>query len=181
MASIDRDAVQEVVRRLKKNPDGVFPEFYELTKRKVFFFILSYLHDEAASEDVMQDTYVLFLQSLGKLSLSLNPLSYLMSIAKNEAIDYLRKLHPSLSLDEEGVDEVIGLEDGPGDESGPLLQAIAHLLTPFEYRVYILHVLGDLKFKEIAKIVRRPIGTLTYTYMNAIQKLQKGLPEQWKS
>jgi RNA polymerase sigma factor (sigma-70 family) len=171
--------LKEAARALQKDPEGAFNAFYELSKEKVFYLILSYVHDYPASEDLLQDTYIQYLDSLDKLSFHLNPIAYLLSIAKNKAIDYLRKQHPQVDLDEPGMDEVIGEEEVPIDDSAPLLLEIKVLLSPFEFQVYTLHVLSDLTFKEISKIAHRPIGTLTYTYSEAIDKLQKGLSKQW--
>ena len=73
------------------------------------------------------------------------------------------------------MSEVIGEEEQPLDDSEPLLKAIASLLSPIEFRIYTLRVLSDLPFKEVAKIVRRPLGSVTAIYSGAIKKLQKGL------
>lgn len=175
----EKERLQEAARALQKDPEGAFNAFYELSKEKVFYLIFSYVHDYPTSEDLLQDTYIQYLDSLDKLSFRLNPIAYLLSIAKNKAIDYFRKEHPQVDLDDPGMDEVIGEEEVPIDDSAPLLLEIKTILSPFEFQVYTLHVLSDLTFKEISKIVHRPIGTLTYTYSEAIDKLQKGLSKQW--
>jgi DNA-directed RNA polymerase specialized sigma24 family protein len=86
-----------------------------------------------------------------------------------------------VELDKEDTSELIGSEDPPKDESGSLLEEIKSLLSPFEFQVYTLHVLSNLTFKEISKITKRPIGTLTYTYSETIDKLQKGVNPLWMS
>jgi RNA polymerase sigma-70 factor, ECF subfamily len=177
----EKRAIQEASEALKKDPDGAFAPFYELTKKRVYFLIYSYLKDYALSEDLLQDTYVTFLENINKISCRLNPLSYLLQIAKNKAIDELRKRHAEVELDKEDTSELIGSEDPPKDESGSLLEEIKSLLSPFEFQVYTLHVLSNLTFKEISKITKRPIGTLTYTYSETIDKLQKGVNPLWMS
>jgi RNA polymerase sigma-70 factor (ECF subfamily) len=177
----EKEAIRKASEALKKDPDGAFAPFYELTKKRVYFLIYSYVKDYAQSEDLLQDSYVSFLESLHKISCRLNPLSYLLQIAKNKAIDYLRTLHPELELDKEDISELVGSSDPPKDESGPLLDEIRSLLSPFEFQVYTLHVLSGLTFKEISGIVHRPVGTLTYTYSATIDKLQKGVNPLWMS
>lgn len=181
MEEQDKIAIRKASEALKKDPDGAFAPFYELTKKRVYFLIYSYLKDYAASEDLLQDTYISFLENLKKISCRLNPISYLLQIAKNKAIDELRKRSPQVELDKDDTAELIGSEDPPQEESGTLLQEIKSLLNPFEFQVYTLHVLSGLSFKEIAKIVKRPIGTLTYTYSETIDKLQKGVNPLWLS
>jgi RNA polymerase sigma-70 factor (ECF subfamily) len=166
-------------RAFVSDPEGAFAPFYELTKQKVFYLLYSYLHNEAECEDLLQESYIALLENAHSLRCRHNPEAYLMVAVKNRAIDALRKKKPAYSLDEEGVSEVVGLVDKPPSDVSPLLQEIASLLTPFEYQVYLLHGLSDLSFKEIARLVKRPLGTLTYTYSLALRKLQKGLDPQW--
>lgn len=175
----ENEAIRKASRELKKDPDAAFAPFYELTKKRVYFLIYSFTHDYAISEDLMQNAYVSFLDNLKKISCQLNPLSYLLSTARNEAIDYLRKQKPEYELDKDDNSELVGRNDPVEDDSGPLLKEIEGLLTPFEFQVYTLHILGGLTFKEISAIVKRPVGTLTYTYSESIDKLQKGVNPLW--
>lgn len=175
MTKEEKSAINSLAKGLKSDLDGVFPSFYEKTKGPVFYLILSYTKDHSAAEDLMQETYLAFLSSLDKISCRLSPYDYLLTSARNKAIDYLRGRRNGLSLDDEGVSEVIGEEEQPLDDSEPLLKAIASLLSPIEFRIYTLRVLSDLPFKEVAKIVRRPLGSVTAIYSGAIKKLQKGL------
>jgi RNA polymerase sigma factor (sigma-70 family) len=177
----EKAAIRKASEALQKDPDGAFAPFYDLTKKRVYFLIYSYVKDYAESEDLLQDTYVTFLENLHKISCRLNPLSYLLQIAKNKAIDYLRKLRPEVELDKEDTSELVGSADPPKDEAGTLLEEIRSLLSPFEFQVYTLHVLSGLTFKEISGIVHRPIGTLTYTYSETIDKLKKGVNPLWMS
>ena len=176
MSSPTKSEIRPLIKDLKRDPNGSFPRFYELTKEKTFYLIFSYVHTTSEAEDILQDTYVSFLESLNKISLRLNPLSYLYATARNRAIDYLREKEKVIDVEDETL-ETIDPTTFVYEDSDGLLKRIATFLTPFEFRVYTLHVLGDLTFKEIGKIVKRPTGTLTYTYSLAIEKLKKGLTE----
>jgi RNA polymerase sigma-70 factor, ECF subfamily len=179
LEDISREEINDLVAKMKEEPNGPFPRFYELTKNKVFYLILSYVHDYAASEDLLQETYLSFLDSLSKLSLERNPIGYLLSTGKNKALDFLRSRSKLVNVDEETIDCLGGSEESY-DGTGDLLKKIRSLLNPLEYQTYVLHVLSDMTFKEISKIVHRPIGTLTYVYSLAISKLKEGLEENGK-
>lgn len=176
MSEEERRELTRLVRQMKKDPNVSFGRFYDLTKKRTFYLILSYVRRSEVAEDLLQETYVSFLGSLDKVSVRLNPLSYLMTSARNKAIDYLRKEHQVATVDEETLDS-LGSSDFVYEDSTGLLRRIASLLTPLEFRTYALHVLGEMTFKEIGKLLHRPVGTLTYTYQMAIAKLQKGLTE----
>jgi RNA polymerase sigma-70 factor (ECF subfamily) len=54
-----------------------------------------------------------------------------------------------------------------------IMQEIIETLKPDEREIVILHVVGDLKHREIAAIVGKPLGTVTWIYNQAISKLKK--------
>ena len=179
MEDVSREELNDLVAKMKIEPNGPFPRFYELTKNKVFYLIFSYVHDYATSEDLLQETYVSFIDSLHKLALERNPIGYLLSTGKNKALDYQRSHSRLVDVDEETID-CLGDSEDHYDGMNDLLKKIRHLLNPLEYQTYILHVLSDLTFKEISKVVHRPVGTLTYVYSLAISKLKEGLKEYGK-
>ena len=46
-------------------------------------------------------------------------------------------------------------------------------LDESEREIVNMHILAELTFREIAAIVEKPIGTVTWKYRNAVHKLQK--------
>ena len=46
-------------------------------------------------------------------------------------------------------------------------------LDDISREIVVLHTINDLKFKEIAKIVDKPIGTVLWIYNKAIKELQR--------
>ena len=81
------DRVREILLELKKNDYSSFDEFYELTNRLVYIMISSIIKNKTIVEDLMQDTYVKFIENIDKISLSSNPTAYLAQIAKNISIN----------------------------------------------------------------------------------------------
>ena len=56
-----------------------------------------------------------------------------------------------------------------------ILKKIRDILNKKEVDIFILHVLGDLGFNEIAEIQNKPLGTVLWSYNNSIKKLRKEL------
>jgi RNA polymerase sigma-70 factor (ECF subfamily) len=54
-------------------------------------------------------------------------------------------------------------------------------LTPREREITDMKLVGDMKFREIAESLNQPIGTVTWTYNQAIKKLRRCLKEYEKS
>ena len=81
--------LKTLIEKLKNGRREYFDEFYELTKKSVYFTVRSLSTDKFFIEDVMQDAYVSFLTNLNKVDG--NPLPYLIEIAKNKALDAIKK------------------------------------------------------------------------------------------
>ena len=54
---------------------------------------------------------------------------------------------------------------------------VYEVLSGDELEVFILHVIDELKHKEIAKILKKPLGTITWLYNKAVNKLKERIGE----
>ena len=92
-------------------------------------------------------------------------------------IDYIRKNKREIPSDEI-------YEDNPTTDTSTLSPENAYLtkqsfkdlidsLKPKEKEVITLKVMGELTFEEISKILNEPMGTITWRYRNAINKLRR--------
>ena len=56
-------------------------------------------------------------------------------------------------------------------------QMLKHL-NEFEREVIMLHIVSDLKFREIASQLNKPLSTILSKYNRAIKKLQNIIKEE---
>ncbi len=68
-----------------------FDEFYNSTKKSVYFAIYLIIKDEMMTEDLMQETYVQFLETVNKIPKNANIEGFLVTSAKNRAINYFNR------------------------------------------------------------------------------------------
>ena len=165
------DQIHQIIRELKKRDYTRFDVFYNLTKNQVFFTIITIVKDQTLAEDLMQDTYMRFLEKIENYQEDGNPYAYLATIARHLAIDQYH------SNKKEIVSEEI-IESIPSDEvsdppDDPDIFKILSYLDDTEKEIVTLHVINDLKFREIAEIVERPLGTVLWIYNKAIKKLKE--------
>ena len=152
-----------------RNGDKIaFEELYNDLRTPIFTIINRITWDRAISEDILQEVFIkLFLATPDPLK---NPRAYIFQMARNLAIDSVRKQTQNISLDV--ISETV---HHPLDDFTLRLDIDDTLkrLSAQECEIVTLHVIGSLTFREIAEVVKIPSGTAKWKYQKAISKLQK--------
>ena len=146
-----------------------FEELYRGMQTPIFTVIFRITWDRPTSEDILQEVFVKLFLSPPEPSIT-NPRAYIFQMARNLAIDGLRKQVQHISLDE--VEDTVGQ---PIDDFTMRMDIDDALrkLPPQECQIVTLHVIGELKFREISELLKIPLGTVLWQYQKAINKLQK--------
>lgn len=148
-----------------------FDIFYEETKKTVFFALASIVKNKDEVDDLIQDTYVKFLENIGKYKSKTNVKAYLSTMAHNIAINHYNKekrlVHNDLVFDY--------IKDDTKEEFSTDIEVVEMLkdLDQISKEIVILHVINELKFKEIASIVDKPLGTVLWIYNKAMKQLRR--------
>ena len=163
-------SLNEVFLELKRGDQTHFNWFYENSKKQLFYNILSYTKNYELSEDLLQETYVKFLTNIKNIDDKVNVLGYLMVMSKNITLDYFKKNNRIETLNEEDI----SFEDNKIHET-MLVSKIKEILNDTEFKILILHILGELTFNEIKDIVKKPLGTVLWIYNKSLKKIRKEL------
>ena len=173
------DPLPILVRRLQNGDTSVFAEIYELTRKSVYFAALSILHDSSLAEDIMQDTYLKVLDRLATYQ-EHNFRAFLVRIARNEAINEYHRRKRTIASDEtidylgefswEGIVEIDAVKR-------EIITKALGCLEPIEKNIVILHTIGDTPHREIALILDKPLGTITWIYAKAVRKMREAVKE----
>jgi len=166
--------INELVFQLKKGNLDVFDEFYELTKKQVFYAIIAILKDQSLAEDIMQDTYLRFLDKINYYKDRTNVVAFLVTIARNLAINTFNRRKKETIYDIYEYDDLFQAENR---QETPLLDLVMETLEGVELEVFLLHVIDELKHREIAKIMNKPLGTIIWIYNNAVKKMKRKVGE----
>ena len=161
----------KLVEDLIQKDQQAFNVIYEHTNRGVFAMIISLVNNKAATEDLMQDTYMKMVQKIRQYKKGRNFVAWLLQIAKNTAYDYLRKEKRLSVLDPQEHNTLF--EGSYEDKHHYEVLDMVKDLDADEKQVVLLRVISDLKYKEIAKIMDKPLGTVLWLYQKAIKKLQE--------
>ncbi len=106
--------LENIMARIKLRDRAAFSELYSATSAKLFGVALRVLKDRAAAEDVLQEVFVKIWNKADRYAVTgHSPMTWLITIARNTAIDRLRASGPAT----EDVDEVVSLAaTGPTPE-----------------------------------------------------------------
>ena len=165
--------LDKLLIRTSKGDNAAFEQLYEETKRGVYAFLYTYFHNAEDTEDGMQTVYLHVKRGIHTYRHGSNPIAWMLQIAKNHAINELRKKKREIPTEE--------IELGSTHNEGgsvEIMDVMSRVLTEEEQRIVTLYVLWNYKHREIAEIMDCPIGTITSKYKRSIEKLRKYLKEE---
>ncbi len=181
----DEQLLQEY--RMSEDP-AVFTELVSRYQRELYNYLRRFLGDGVLAEDVFQTTFlqVHVKRELFESGRRFRP--WLYTIATNQAIDAQRRnrRHRRLSLDQthrsSGEDlgtlmEVVATSDSTpyeaaesGEQAEWVRDAVDKLPDPLQNTVRLVYFRG-MKYRDAAKIMSVPVGTVKSRLHSAIQRL----------
>lgn len=166
------------LKRAEKSIENVneFKQLYEDHKKNVFAMALSILRDFELAEDVLQEVFIKFFQYTQHKEVS-NAKAWLISVARNTALDlYRKKKRELIGFDEGYFERIPYLAEDPLDRM--VLSKYLELLDDVERKIVILKDISGLKHREIGSVLDIPLGTVIWKYRKALSKLKKGLEKE---
>lgn len=160
-----------LIKKLQNGQMDVFDMVYYETKNVVYYTILSIIKDKSLSEDIMQETYLKALEKIHTFKPKYSFSSWIVMIARNQAINVYNKRKRELSFDP-NVDEYIFGREESVSEKQLIIKEMMNFLDKEHREILIMKVIGNMKHREIAEVLGKPIGTVTWMYNEAINKLK---------
>jgi len=165
---------------------GDKPALETLIKRyldRIFGFAFSYAKNEALAQDIAQETFVKAWKNIRKFDTTKKFKPWIYAIAKNAALDHLKKKQavPFSQLADDGSElplEAVADDSCRPDamyessESDNWFEAAISKLSQKYRRVVVLRQ-EDMTFREIAKELGEPLHTVKSRYRRALIALRK--------
>ena len=160
--------------------DKELEQIYNESYKAVYWTAMSLLKNEADAEDVVQDTFISFIESYGNMTELSKAVALLKKIAANKCLDRI-KLARTDAVENEFFEDVEALpEDFLPDsivESEEMRKVIMNIinnvLSDEIRRTLVLFYFDDMSTKEIADLMGIPQGTVTWRLSFAKQKIKK--------
>lgn len=170
MKSINKKELHSIFEGIANKQEKDFNLLYKEYNKLIYAIAFSILKNEENSKDIMQIVFEKIWNMEADKLPSNNEASWLYSLTKNEAINFLRKEKSTIDIDEiyyisdsECEDAIIEKED---------YNNIISKLDKKEQEIVSLKVLSKLSFKEISEVLSIPIGTAQWRYYKAIHTLK---------
>lgn len=172
----------ELIERLQRHDPQALAELYDRYGRIAYSLILRVVRDTGIAEDLVQETFMRVwnrAQGLDSQKGSVGP--WLLAVARNRAIDYLRSAggrernalefeetdHPGLYIDME--------RDILSSDKARRVKTAVEKLSPHQREVIELAYFEGLSQTEMAERMGQPLGTVKTWVRAALKNLRDEL------
>jgi RNA polymerase sigma-70 factor (ECF subfamily) len=166
-----------LIFKFKRGSSDALRCIYEKYRNYLLKLATALLYDVGVAEDVVHDVFLRFAQSSDQFKLNGSLKSYLRTCVVNAAHNKARaeQIRSSVNIDEIAP---VAIDSNDSDywailkeDSVKIADALAQL--PYEQReIVVLHLLGEMKFREIAKSQNVPLKTIQSRYRYGLDKLR---------
>ena len=168
--------------RIRQGDKSGLADIYEAYIGLIYAIVKDVVKDKESAEDVTSDFFIRLWDRADKYQPGHGHKTWMTTVARNMAIDHVRKYRK-----EEVSDFMEEVEDAnyPGQENGTespvenqvlgdmTIQSALALLQEKERQILNMKILGEMTFQEIADTLQIPMGTVTWRYRNAVNKLRR--------
>jgi RNA polymerase sigma-70 factor (ECF subfamily) len=149
-----------------KGDEAAFARLYAATRAKLYGVVVRILRREDLADEVMQETYLKIWNSAGQFDpLRASPITWMVAIARNRAIDLLRRrTEDSIEEKPEAMEAAAGdpnpLERREFSEELQRLLACIGQLPPERQRLVLLAYYNGWSREQLAAELATPVNTI---------------------
>ena len=163
--------------KYKRGSKDALRHIYEKYRSDLLTLAVNLLGDTNSAEDVVQDVFVSFVQSVEKFRLTGSLKGYLATCVANRSRDCIRKMQRQRLVMVKEEEQMTSDTNSPvqlvvrGEELKRLSLAMTQLPHP-QREAIVLYLHGGLKFRQIAKFQEVPIKTTQSRFRCGLDKLR---------
>jgi RNA polymerase sigma-70 factor (ECF subfamily) len=176
-----------IARGLREKDMGLLADLVERSQRRLVRYLLYLTGRREYAEDLAQETWIRVLQRGSQYNGRQRFDPWLFAIARNLAIDYLRKKRKTVQTDSlpDDRDEILLLSaSGPSpfeaaarSEDAIRLAGQLQILSPLYREALLLRFQEDLSLTEIAQVLGAPVTTVTSRIYRGLAALRSAFEE----
>ena len=164
----ERKKFNKLLKRIARKDETAFKEFCDDYGKFIYAVAIYYVKQKFVADDVIDDVMVrVWKSAVSKYKVD-KPLGWLYKVTKNCATDKLKDaecyaLDESFSANDKNFDRFISNNAFYGHISS---------LNPHEQLIFVMKMVRDLTFEEIAFELDKPLTTVSSTYYRALEKIK---------
>jgi RNA polymerase sigma-70 factor (ECF subfamily) len=177
--------LESEVAQLRRGDLDALSSLIARYQNRLYRYLLRMLREPADAEDLFQQTWMRVAERIRQYNPERNFDAWLFSVARNLAIDHLRRMRPdsldeTISGDREGETKAARLisRDRPAlegilehERAGQLEAAMGEL--PLSYReVLTLRFEEEMKLEEIAQVLEIPLSTVKTRLRRSLDRMR---------
>lgn len=171
MEKIKTKDLHQIFQKIILGNEMAIEELYKNYKELIINISFCIVKNRDLSEEIAQMVFMKIIKmDKTKLPTS-NESSWIYTVTKNETIEYLRKQHNEIDIDDiydipnlkNEIDEIIDIDN---------FNTMIKCLDEKEKEIVSLKIISNFTFKEIAEILEIPIGTVQWKYYKAVHTLK---------
>ena len=174
MIEMNRKELKSIFVNIKEENEKGLEELYSKYHKMVYGIAFSIVKNKEDAEDIMQIVFTK-IQELDKMKLpSDKEMTWLYTLTKNEALNYLKKKKGEFSLD-----TIYEIEN----KNNEIDEKIDHIefnrliskLNKKEQEIISLKIVSNFSFQEISELLNEPVGTVKWRYYKSLRSIKRML------
>ena len=174
MIEMNRKELKSIFVNIKEENEKGLEELYSKYHKMVYGIAFSIVKSKEDAEDIMQIVFTK-IQELDKMKLpSDKEMTWLYTLTKNEALNYLKKKKGEFSLD-----TIYEIEN----KNNEIDEKIDHIefnrliskLNKKEQEIISLKIVSNFSFQEISELLNEPVGTVKWRYYKSLRSIKRML------
>jgi RNA polymerase sigma-70 factor (ECF subfamily) len=173
--------IEGMIARMAMGDRAALSALYAATSAKLFGIALRVLDDRAEAEDALQEIFVKVWHNADRYQVNgLSPMTWLITVARNHAIDRLRARRATQTAPMDEVAEFVAEDDTPEEAAvassmrrqiGDCLRALPADRADAVRRCY----LGGASYQDLATLYDVPLNTIRTWLRRSLLKLRECL------
>ncbi|HXT13643.1 MAG TPA: RNA polymerase sigma factor [Candidatus Angelobacter sp.] len=170
------------VSQARAGDSAAWDTLFRRYQRPLYVYAFELVHDEQASLDIVQETFINAARHLGSLREDAKIGSWLFGIAHQKCLQRWRKREREEMLREEFPQTAVEFETAPDDllireEQESEFMKLLNQLPPPQRSVLLLHFIEEFSLEEIAGITGVSLGTVK----SRLHYAKKSLRRLWEA
>jgi RNA polymerase sigma-70 factor, ECF subfamily len=164
---LENNKLEQLLRRCAAHDEAALQALYKCVASQLLAVLIRMLRTRSAAEDALQDTFIRIWQHSKQFDqFKGRAMAWMVSIARNRAIDMMRANRPTLMLDAAELANAEQLHvPGPADRAEfghtrTALERCLKLLAAKQRQCFVLAYQYGLTQDSIAATVAEPLGTV---------------------